>query len=31
MKKRLVSAPVLAIPKKTDGFVIYSDAPKKGL
>jgi len=27
----LVSAPILAIPKSNEGFVIYSDAPKKGL
>ena len=31
LKKRLTSAPVLAIPAGTEGFVIYSDASKNGL
>ncbi|XP_077251803.1 uncharacterized protein LOC143891031 [Tasmannia lanceolata] len=31
LKKRLVSAPVLALPTPTGGFVIYSDASKEGL
>ena len=31
LKRRLVSAPVLAIPKGNEQFVIYSDASKKGL
>ena len=30
-KKRLVSAPVLTIPSRSGGFVIYSDASGKGL
>ena len=31
LKKRLTTAPVLAIPEGNDGFVIYSDASKMGL
>ena len=31
LKKRLVTAPVLAIPSGTEGFTIYSDASRKGL
>ena len=31
LKQRLISAPVLMIPSSTEGFVIYSDASKKGL
>lgn len=31
LKKRLTSAPVLALPDGTEGFVVYSDASKKGL
>ncbi|KAL5549869.1 hypothetical protein UlMin_000045 [Ulmus minor] len=31
LKKRLTTAPVLAIPSGNDGFVIYSDASKMGL
>ena len=31
LKKRLVIAPVLAIPEGDKGFVVYSGAPKKGL
>jgi len=31
LKKRLISAPVLALPSGTDGFAIYSDASKNGL
>lgn len=31
LKKRLVSAPVLALPTNKEGFVIYSDASLKGL
>lgn len=31
MKSRLVSAPVLAIPKESERFIIYNDASKLGL
>ena len=31
MKDRLTSAPVLALPNGKDGFVVYSDASRKGL
>jgi hypothetical protein len=31
LKKRLTSAPVLAFPSGTEGFVVYNDAFKKGL
>ncbi|KAJ0661910.1 putative nucleotidyltransferase, Ribonuclease H [Helianthus annuus] len=31
LKKRLVTAPILAVPEGTGGFQIYSDASKKGL
>ena len=31
LKQRLVSAPVLTIPSSSGGFVIYSDASRKGL
>lgn len=31
LKKRLVSAPILTLPSRTGGFVIYSDASMKGL
>ena len=31
LKDRLTSAPVLAIPSGTEGYVIYSDASKQGL
>ncbi|XP_022866087.1 uncharacterized protein LOC111385896, partial [Olea europaea var. sylvestris] len=31
LKPRLVSAPVLTIPKGSNGFVIYGDASKQGL
>jgi hypothetical protein len=31
LKERLTSAPVLAIPLGTEGFVVYSDASKRGL
>ena len=31
MKTRLVAAPILAMPDGGEGFVIYSDTPKKGL
>lgn len=31
LKQKLVSAPVLAIPEGSEGFVIYSDASKQGL
>ncbi|XP_038876397.1 uncharacterized mitochondrial protein AtMg00860-like [Benincasa hispida] len=31
LKQRLVSAPVLTVPDESGGFVIYSDASKKGL
>ena len=31
LKQRLVSAPVLTVPESFMGYVIYSDASKKGL
>jgi len=31
LKKRLASAPVLALPKGNEGFVIFSDASRKSL
>lgn len=31
LKKRLTSAPVLALPEGTDDYVVYSDASKQGL
>jgi len=31
LKKRLTSAPVLALPSGTEGFLVYSDASKRGL
>ena len=31
MKRRLISAPILAIPTSEGDFTIYSDASKKGL
>ena len=31
LKQRLISVPVLTIPSSTEGFVIHSDASKKGL
>jgi hypothetical protein len=31
LKKRLVTAPVLALPTEFENFVVYSDASKKGL
>ena len=31
LKERLTSAPVLALPSGTEGFVVYSDASKRGL
>jgi hypothetical protein len=31
LKERLTSAPVLALPSGTQGFVVYSDASKRGL
>ena len=31
LKARLVSAPILTLPSESGGFVIYSDASKKGL
>ena len=31
MKGRLISAPVLALPNERDGFMVYSDASRKGL
>ena len=31
LKERLTSAPVLALPSETEGFVVYSDASKRGL
>ena len=31
LKQRLVTTPILTIPSNLGGFVIYSDASKKGL
>ena len=31
LKDRLTSAPVLALPNRRDGFVVYNDASKRGL
>jgi hypothetical protein len=31
LKKRLVTAPLLALPTKSSNFIVYSDAFKKGL
>lgn len=31
LKQKLVNAPILTIPEESEGFVIYSDASKKGL
>jgi len=31
LKKRLTKAPILAVPSRTEGFVIYSYASKLGL
>ena len=31
LKSRLTSTPVLALPNRRDGFVVYSDASKEGL
>jgi len=31
LKKRLTTAPVLTLPSRTEGFVVYSDASGKGL
>ena len=31
LKSRLTSAPVLALPKAQEGFIVYSDASSKGL
>ena len=31
LKSRLTSAPVLALPNERDGFVVYSDASRRGL
>jgi hypothetical protein len=31
LKERLTSAPVLALPSGTEGFVVYNDASKRGL
>jgi hypothetical protein len=31
LKSRLTSAPVLALPKRHEGFVVYSDASSEGL
>jgi hypothetical protein len=31
LKERLTSAPVLALPSGKEGFVVYSDASKRGL
>jgi hypothetical protein len=31
LKERLTSAPVLALPSRTEGFVVYSEASKRGL
>jgi hypothetical protein len=31
LKRRLTAAPVLILPSRTEGFVVYSDASRKGL
>jgi len=31
LKERLTSAPMLALPSRTEGFVVYSDVSKRGL
>lgn len=31
LKKKLTTAPILRIPSRSEGFVIYSDASHKGL
>ena len=31
LKKRLTTAPVLTLPNENEGFVVYTDASKKGL
>jgi len=31
LKRRLTTAPVLILPSRTEGFVVYSDASRKGL
>jgi len=31
LKKRMVSAPILAIPEGNEGFIIYSDSSRMGL
>jgi hypothetical protein len=31
LKKRLITAPILILPSGTEGFVVYSDASRKGL
>jgi hypothetical protein len=31
LKRRLTTAPVLILPSGTEGFVVYSDASRKGL
>jgi hypothetical protein len=31
LKRRLTSAPVLALPSGTEGFIVYSDASSRGL
>jgi hypothetical protein len=31
LKRRLTTAPVLTLPSGTEGFVVYSDASRKGL
>jgi len=31
LKKRLTSAPVLVLPSRTEGFMVYSDASRRGL
>ena len=31
LKRRLTSAPILTIPSGSEGFVVYTDASRKGL
>jgi hypothetical protein len=31
LKRRLISAPVLALPSETEGFMVYRDASRRGL
>jgi len=31
LKKRITATPIVTLPSETKGFVVYSDASKKGL